>query len=82
MSCRRPTMTNASPVSKPMTLANLIMLGLGLAAFLLGAAILLRRGGSEGAVYARRIAGTMIAALGLALTIFAVGLSGGAGQAR
>ena len=75
-------MTNAWPASKPMTVANLIMLGLGLLAFLLGAAILLRRGGSEGAVYARRIGGTMIAALGLALTVFAIGLSGGEVHAR
>ena len=55
--------------------ANLIMLGLGLLAFLLGAALLLRRGGSEPAVVARRIAGAMALALGLALIIFAIGLS-------
>ena len=58
-----------------MTLANIIMLGLGLAALIAGAALLLRRGGSEAARVARRIAGTMIAALGLTLAIFAVGLS-------
>ena len=59
-----------------MTPANLIMLGLGLLAFIVGAALLLRRGGSEPAVVARRIAGTMALALGLALIIFAIGLSG------
>ena len=59
-----------------MTTANLIMLGIGLVALALGLAILLRRGGSEGAIVARRMVGTMIAALGLILTIFALGLSG------
>jgi hypothetical protein len=58
-----------------MTLANLIMLGLGLVALLLGAVLLLRRGGSEAAIYVRRITGTMLGALGLVLMIFAVGLS-------
>ena len=61
-----------------MTTANLIMLGVGIAALAIGLALLLRRGGSEASVYARRIAGTMIAALGLTLTIFAIGLAGGA----
>ena len=61
-----------------MTTANLIMLALGLLALTLGLAILLRRGGSEGAIVARRLVGTMIAALGIFLTIFAFGLSGGA----
>ena len=65
-----------------MTLANLIMLGLGLIAFIVGAALLLRRGGSEPAVVARRIAGTMAIALGLALVIFAIGLSGVGRQAH
>ena len=59
-----------------MTLANFIMLGLGLIAFVAGAALLLRRGGSEAAVYVRRITGTMLGALGLVLVIFAIGLSG------
>ena len=58
-----------------MSLANVIMLALGLAAFLGGAVLLLRRGGSEASVYVRRIAGTMLGALGLVLVIFAVGLS-------
>lgn len=58
-----------------MTTANLVMLGIGLAAFALGLVILLRRGGSEGAIVARRLVGTMIAALGIFLTIFALGLA-------
>ena len=58
-----------------MTLANLIMLGLGLVAFVAGVALLLRRGGSEASVYVRRISGTMLAALGVVLMIFALGLS-------
>ena len=60
-----------------MSLANVIMLALGLAAFLGGAVLLLRRGGSEASVYVRRIAGTMLGALGLVLMIFAIGLSRG-----
>ena len=60
-----------------MTSANLIMLVLGVLAFAIGAVLLLRRGGSEASVYARRISGTMIAALGLTLTTFAIGLSNG-----
>ncbi len=58
-----------------MTLANLIMLGLGLVSFGTGAALLFRRGGSEAAIYVRRIVGTMLGALGLVLVIFAIGLS-------
>ena len=68
-------MTNASRASKPMSLANVIMLCLGIAAFIGGAILLLRRGGSEAGVYVRRITGTMLGALGLVLMIFAVGLS-------
>ena len=76
MSSARPTMTNAWRVSKrAMTPANLIMLGLGLVAFLGGAILLARRGGSEQSVYARRIVGTMLGALGVVLVIFASGLS-------
>ena len=55
---------------------NLLMLGLGIVAAVIGAAVLLKRGGSEPAVVARRIAGTMAIALGLALVIFAIGLAG------
>ena len=61
-----------------MTTANLIMLGVAVLAFVAGAALLARRGGSEPARVARRIFGTMLAALGLALGIFAIGLSGAA----
>ena len=59
-----------------MTLANLIMLGLGLIAFAIGVALLARRGGSEPAIHARRLAGTMALALGIFLSIFAFGLRG------
>ncbi len=59
-----------------MTLANFIMLGLGLLALILGAALLLRRGGSDAGIYVRRIAGTMLGALGVVLIIFAIGLAG------
>ncbi len=58
-----------------MTLANLIMLGLGLLSFGIGGVLLLRGGGSEAAIYVRRIVGTMLGALGLVLVIFAIGLS-------
>lgn len=59
-----------------MTLANLIMLGLGIIAFVGGVALLLRRGGSEASVTARRMVGTMLGALGMVLVIFAIGLAG------
>ena len=59
-----------------MTLANLIMLALGLLAFAVGVALLVRRGGSEPARHARRIAGMMALALGIFLSIFAFGLKG------
>ena len=59
-----------------MTTANLIMLSLGLLAFAIGIALLVRRGGSEAAIHARRIAGTMALALGIFLSIFAFGLRG------
>lgn len=60
-----------------MTAAQAIMLGIGLLAFAGGTVMLVAsRRGTEGQRYARRIAGTMVAALGVALTIFAIGLSG------
>jgi len=69
-------MTNASRASDrgEVTLATLIMLGLGLTALLIGTVLLFRRGGSEASVYVRRITGTMLGALGIVLVIFAVGL--------
>jgi len=59
-----------------MTPANLVMLTLGLLALAIGVALLARRGGSEPAIHARRIAGTMALALGIFLSIFAFGLRG------
>ena len=59
-----------------MTLANFIMLGIGLTALAIGTALLARRGGSEGALIARRIAGTMALALGAVLSISAFALKG------
>ena len=58
-----------------MTPANLLMFGLGVIAFLIGAFLLTQRGGSEPAKVARRIAGTMALALGVVLALFAIGLS-------
>ncbi|MDQ3143975.1 MAG: hypothetical protein M3Q57_03735 [Pseudomonadota bacterium] len=51
-----------------------LMLGFGLVAFVVGATLLLRRSGSDQARVARRIAGTMAVAFGLAMIIFAIGL--------
>ncbi|MEQ1542892.1 MAG: hypothetical protein ABL926_11610 [Novosphingobium sp.] len=51
------------------------MLGFGLAALTAGLVVLTRRGGSEQAVYARRIGGMMITAAGFALTVFSIGLA-------
>lgn len=59
-----------------MTLATAIMSGVALIAFFLGLFLVGRRGGSEAAVVARRIAGVMALALGIFLAIFAVGLRG------
>ena len=75
MSFRRPIMTSVWPANK-MTPANLIMLGIGLLALAIGAALLARRGGSEQAATARRLVGTMALALGIFLSIFAFGLRG------
>ncbi len=55
---------------------NLLMLGLGLIAFAVGVALLVRRGGSEPARQARLLAGTMALSLGIVLSIFAFGLKG------
>ena len=58
-----------------MTLAHLIMLGVGLLALAVGTALFARSGvGSEPARYVRRIAGAMLTALGIILTLFALGL--------
>ena len=57
-----------------MTTATLLMLGFGVAAFLIGVTVLTQRGGSEPARVARRIAGTMTLALGVVLALFAIGL--------
>lgn len=59
-----------------MTLATAIMSSVALVAALLGLFLLSRQGGSEAAVVARRIAGTMALALGIFLAIFAFGLKG------
>lgn len=59
-----------------MTLATAIMSSVALVAALLGLFLLSRQGGSEAAVAARRIAGTMALALGIFLAIFAFGLKG------
>ena len=59
-----------------MTLANLIMLGLGLLALAIGAGLLARRGGSASAIQVRRLVGTMAMALGLVLSISAFALKG------
>ena len=55
---------------------NGLMFGSGLVATVVGALLLLKRGGGDRARVARRIAGTMAFALGLALIVFAIGLSG------
>ena len=60
-----------------MTLANLIMLGIGIVALVGGGFVLAASArGTESQRYARRIVGAMAAALGLALIIFAFGLKG------
>jgi hypothetical protein len=56
-----------------MTWQALVMYGVALVAAVVGVGLLLRlrTAGSEGAIYLYRIAGTMLAALGLVLAIFA-----------
>jgi len=54
------------------SLATLIMAGLGLLFFAIGAALFARSFGvADVKAYPRRIAGTMLAALGLCLVLFA-----------
>jgi hypothetical protein len=60
-----------------MTLGQLVMLGIGLFALGGGIAVLVAsRTGTDAQRYARRIAGTMAAALGAALIVFSLGLAG------
>lgn len=60
-----------------MTLANLIMLGIGILALVGGGLTLAASArGTDSQRYARRIVGAMATALGLALIVFAVGLKG------
>jgi hypothetical protein len=60
-----------------MTLANLIMLGIGILALVGGGVVLAASArGTESQRYARRIVGAMAASLGMALIVFAVGLKG------
>jgi len=66
-----------------MTVGQLIMLGIGLLALAGGIAVLLAsRKGTEGQRYARRMVGAMAAALGAALIVFSLGLSGRLEAAR
>jgi hypothetical protein len=59
------------------TFAQLIMLGIGLVALAAGIFILAAsRRGTDAQRYARRLIGAMMAALGAALTVFALGLAG------
>lgn len=60
-----------------MTLAQMIMLAIGITALVAGLAILaMSHRGTDSQRYARRMVGTMMAALGAALTVFALGLAG------
>ena len=66
-----------------MTPGQLLMLAFGLAALGGGIAVLAAsRRGSDQQRAARRLAGTMAAALGAALTVFALGLAGKLEPAR
>ena len=64
-----------------MTRAPLIMAAVGAAAGAGSAIVLTRPAHSEGAVYARRIAGTMLAAFALILLGFAAALATAGGGA-
>ena len=57
-----------------MTRGSALALGFGIVLMGAGAFVLTRRGGSERAVYARRIVGMMLTAGGLALSINALAL--------
>ena len=54
---------------------RLTMLGVGAGLIGTGAFVYTRRAPDEGAVYLRRIAGTMLTAFGCVLILFAVGLT-------
>lgn len=58
-----------------MSQAFTTMLGVGIALILAGAFVFTRRAANEGAVYARRIAGTMLSVFGAVLILFAVMLT-------
>jgi hypothetical protein len=53
---------------------NPLILGIGLVLLAAGLVTVTRRGGSEQAIYARRIVGMMLTAGGLALTVNALAL--------
>lgn len=57
-----------------MTRGSALALGFGAVLLAAGAVVLTRRGGSERAVYARRIVGMMLTAGGLALCVNALAL--------
>ena len=54
---------------------RLTMLGVGTALLGAGAFVYTRPAPNEGAVYLRRIAGTMLTAFGAVLVLFAIGLT-------
>lgn len=65
-----------------MTHAQLVMLGLGLLFLVAGLVVLFAsRKGTEAQQYGRRLIGTMGAALGASLVVFALGLAGKLGGA-
>jgi hypothetical protein len=62
-----------------MTLAGMIMAGVAGTSALAGGVVLALPARSEGGIYGKRIAGTMLGALALMLTLFAWGLERAAG---
>ena len=54
-----------------MNWSTIIMYGVAAVALVLGAVVVTRRAGDEGAIYRRRITGTMLLALALILAVFA-----------